>query len=49
MSIDTSNLQNYPEQRTGKLQKKPVYIPPMNVIKQMKKADDITKVKKYKK
>ena len=50
MSINTQGLPPYDEQRTKKLEKKPVYVAPMNIIKQLKaKEINVDKLKPKKK
>lgn len=39
MSINTQGLPPYDEQKTKKIKKKPVYIPPVGVINQLKKKE----------
>jgi hypothetical protein len=40
LSIDTAGLPPYNEQKTKKIKAKPIYVAPMNIIKEMKAKEN---------
>ena len=51
LSIDTSGLPPYQEQKTKKVKSQDIYTPPMGIIKQLKQKeiDDLKKLNRNKK